>query len=148
MLNGKDYDKVRKDSGSDVPSVRELRACIMGIPEATGIPLLRAGCEPTRADGSVMLAAASGAASLSAVHVTTSCEALLGGKAPPVRVLVWAVDGDGGDPLADIQPLVRGAPGVRLVGSVPRWGWGWEVLDAASGAGGGHAMSATCHAWQ
>lgn len=94
-----------------------------------------------------------GQAALSDLQVTTSSEALLAGKAPTFRLLVWAVDMHG-EPVASVTYVVSE---FFVVGA-------WVAADsAAAGAGcvaavfdimvgllsnrvaGGHKACQTCH---
>ncbi|GIL85694.1 hypothetical protein Vretimale_13197 [Volvox reticuliferus] len=89
VLNGERYKELCPDN--TLLSVSNLQSCI--ISNHTRALLRREGMADT--DLQVFLPLERGSATLSDLTLTTSSEALLSGKAPTFRLLVWAVQANG-----------------------------------------------------
>ncbi|EFJ53210.1 hypothetical protein VOLCADRAFT_115791 [Volvox carteri f. nagariensis] len=89
MLNGEKYKELCPDN--TLLSTNTLKSCVINY--HTKALLKRDGMSDT--DLQVFLPLEHGTAKLSDLALTTSSEALLSGKAPTFRLLVWAVKEDG-----------------------------------------------------
>ncbi len=89
VLNGEKYKEVCPDN--TLLNTMQLRACIIA-PNQKKPLLKRDGGVGVTEDNRIFLMPENGQAPLSELQCTTSSEALLCGKAPTFRLLVWATD--------------------------------------------------------
>ncbi|GBF93537.1 hypothetical protein Rsub_06257 [Raphidocelis subcapitata] len=92
VLNGEKYRELCPDNM--LLSTMQLRSCVLA-PQQKKPLLKREGGLNVTDDGRILLVPEHGHAPLSDLQCTTSSEALLAGKAPTFRLLVWAIDGNG-----------------------------------------------------
>ncbi|KIY96512.1 hypothetical protein MNEG_11449 [Monoraphidium neglectum] len=89
VLNGEKYREVCPDN--TLLNTMQLRSCVLA-PQQKKPLLKREGGLNVTEDGRIIMVPERGHAPLSDLQCTTSSEALLAGKAPTFRLLVWAID--------------------------------------------------------
>ncbi|WIA18162.1 hypothetical protein OEZ85_009637 [Tetradesmus obliquus] len=103
MLNGEKYKEVCPDN--TLLNNAQLRGCIIQ-PNHKKPLLKRESAMGVAEDTRIFLTVEHGQAPLSDLQCTTSSEALLCGKAPTFRLLVWAIDRASGTPVPNVTYVV------------------------------------------